>query len=99
MKALAALAAAAALTGGAAHQGGSSLIVFSADRAPAISGDVYRADWNGRVVNLTHSPWNDSQPIVSPNGRRIAFLSDRGGVEAVWLIGIDGTGLTRVTAG
>ncbi|HKT43516.1 MAG TPA: LpqB family beta-propeller domain-containing protein [Gaiellaceae bacterium] len=98
MKALAAVAAAAALTGGATHAGGSSLIVFSADREPSISGDVYRADWNGRVVNLTHSAWNDSQPLVSPNGKLVAFLSDRGGAQGLWVIGVDGTGLRRVPA-
>jgi Tol biopolymer transport system component len=97
MKALAAAAAAAALAGSATHAGGSSLIVFSADREPAISGDVYRADWSGQVVNLTHSPWNDSQPLVSPNGKRIAFLSDRSG-GGLWVIGVDGRGLRRVPA-
>lgn len=97
MRALAAAVAAAALLGGA-HGTTASLIVFSADRAPSITGDVFRVDWNGRVVNLTHSPWQDSQPLVSPNGKLVAFLSDRGGIGGLWVIGTDGTGLRRVPA-
>lgn len=96
MKLLAVAFAAAALLGGAHGTTSTSLIVFAADRAPSISGEVFRADWNGRVVNLTHSPWRDTQPVVSPDGRRIAFLSDRGGAVALWLMRIDGSGLTRV---
>jgi len=97
VRALAAAFAALAFLGGA-HDRTSSLIVFSADRAPAISGDVFRADRNGHVVNLTHSPWQDSQPLVSPNGKLVAFLSDRGGSGGLWVIGVDGTGLRRVPA-
>lgn len=91
MKALAAVTAAAALTGGAAHAGGGSLIVFSADRTPAVTGDVFRVDANGHVANLTHSPWQETQPVVSPNGKLIAYLSDHG-PGGVWLIGVDGRG-------
>ncbi|HEY2072886.1 MAG TPA: hypothetical protein VGG88_04870, partial [Gaiellaceae bacterium] len=98
MKTLAAALAAAVLAGGATHSGGSSLIVFAADRAPAITGDVFRADSNGRVANLTHSPWQDTRPLVSPNGKLVAFLSDRGGAGGLWVIGIDGAGLRRVRA-
>ena len=97
MRTLAAAFAALAFAGGA-HDTTGSLIVFSADRAPAISGDVFRADRNGRVVNLTHSPWQDSQPLVSPNGKLVAFLSDRGGSGGLWVIGVDGTGLRHVPA-
>lgn len=98
MKAVAAAIAAATLAGGASHAATGSLIVFAADRAPAITGDVYRADWNGRVVNLTHSPWQDSQPLVSPNGKVIAFLSDRGGTGGLWVMNLDGTNVRRVPA-
>ena len=98
MKTLAVAFLAATLAGGAGRSSGTQLIVFAADRAPAISGDVYRVDWNGHVVNLTHSPWQDSQPTVSPNGKLVAFLSDRGGVGGLWVIGVDGTGLRRVAA-
>ncbi len=97
MRTLAAAVAAAALLGGGAHGGTASLIVFSADRAPAVSGDVYRADWNGRVVNLTHSPWQETNPVVSPNGKLVAFVSDRFG-GGIWTIAVNGDGLRLASA-
>jgi len=97
VKALAAAVAAAALAGGGAHSTTAPLIVFSADRAPAVSGDVYRADWNGRVVNLTHSPWQETNPVVSPNGMLVAFVSDRYG-GGIWTIAVNGRGLRLVSA-
>ena len=74
--------AAAMVAGGGSHSSARSLIVFAADRAPAITGDVYRVDASGRVANLTHSPWQETMPVVSPNGKLVAFVSDRlgGGV-------------------
>ena len=97
MRALAAAVGAAALLGGSAHGTTASLIVFSADRAPAVSGDVYRADWNGRVVNLTHSPWQETNPVVSPNGKLVAFASDRF-VGGIWTVSVNGDGLRLVSA-
>lgn len=96
MKALAAVAAAAALTGGATHTAAISLIVFSADRSPAVTGDVFRVDANGHIANLTHSPWQETQPVVSPNGKLVAFISDRSG-GGLWVIGVDGSGLRIVS--
>ena len=97
MRALAAAVAAAALAGGSAHGTTTSLIVFSADSAPSITGDVFRVDWNGRVVNLTHSPWQETNPVVSPNGKLVAFVSDRFG-GSLWTIGVDGHALRRLQA-
>ncbi len=41
-----------------------------------------------RVRELTHGSWRDSSPVFSPDGRRLAFLSDRDGstqVHVLWL--------------
>ncbi|HEX5247886.1 MAG TPA: hypothetical protein VFW41_12240 [Gaiellaceae bacterium] len=97
MKALAAAIAAATLAGGAPHTGAGSQIVFAADRAPAVTGDLYRVDASGRVTNLTHSPWQETMPAVSPSGKLVAFVSDRLG-GGVWTIGVDGGGLRLVSA-
>ncbi|HEY2543574.1 MAG TPA: hypothetical protein VGH92_11040 [Gaiellaceae bacterium] len=97
MKALAAVLAFTSFLGGSPSASPASLIVFSADRAPAVTGDIYRADPNGRVVNLTHSPWQETQPLVSPNGKLVAFTSDRF-AGSLWTIGVDGSGLRRLPA-
>jgi hypothetical protein len=36
-------------------------------------------------------------PIVSPDGSRIVFLSNRGGAEDLFVIGVDGTSETQLT--
>ncbi|MGE5278369.1 MAG: winged helix-turn-helix domain-containing protein [Acidobacteriota bacterium] len=41
--------------------------------------------------------WN-FDPHVSPDGRRIAFVSTRSGSEEIWLVGADGTGIKRLTS-
>lgn len=73
-----------------------SPIVFAADRAPSVSGDVYRLDPNGHLVNLTQSPDQDTRPLVSPDGKTVAFLSQHEDSVSVYEVGIDGHGLVRV---
>ena len=49
-----------------------------------VAGDGYRTNlWlvayrGGRPRQLTHGRWSDSSPVWSPDGRTIAFVSDRG---------------------
>lgn len=97
MKTLAVAFLAATLAGGAGRSSGTPLIVFAADRVPTVTGDVYRVDASGRVANLTHSPWQETMPVVSPNGKLVAFVSDRLG-GGLWTIGIGGSGLRLVSA-
>jgi Tol biopolymer transport system component len=73
-----------------------SLIVFSADRAPSVTGEVYRLDPNGHRIDLSKSPYQDTNPVVSPDGKRVAFLSDRSGTTALYEVGVDGRGLVRL---
>src|SRR5436190_14419371 len=78
-------------------------IAFAADRAPVITGEIFRVDLDGRRVNLTHSPFDDRDPNVSPDGKRVAFLSNRGASAeygaALWVVGIDGRHLEPVAPG
>ena len=47
----------------------------------------------------TDTSRRNSQPVVSPDGSRVAYVSTRGGEPPnVWVIGIDGTGGAQVTA-
>jgi Tol biopolymer transport system component len=71
-------------------------ILFAADNEPALSGDIFRLDAGGRLVNLTHSPFLDQYPSVSPDGRRVAFESDRSGAPGLYVVGVDGAGQRRL---
>jgi Tol biopolymer transport system component len=72
-------------------------IVFSADQRAAVSFEVYRVTLAGKRIGLSKSPFEDSDPHVSPNGRWVAFLSSRNGGRTVWVVHPDGTGLRRIS--
>lgn len=44
------------------------------------------------VLQLTNNPAQDGLPTISPDGRWVAFASDRSGTWEIWLIGLDGNG-------
>ena len=55
------------------------------------------ADGSG-LVSLTGGSWsNDSAPAFSPDGSRIAFVSDRAGNAEIFVMDADGTDVARVT--
>jgi tricorn protease len=58
----------------------------------AARGDVFSAPVEkGGTRNLTHSSnAHDKFPRWSPDGRQVAFISDRSGEEEVWLVAQDG---------
>ncbi len=73
-----------------------SPIVFAANRAPTVTGEIYRLAPNGSRVNLSRSPAQDTSPAVSSDGKRVAFISDRGGHTGVYEVGLDGHGLAAI---
>jgi Tol biopolymer transport system component len=54
-------------------------------------GDLYTLPiTGGRARSLTAGPAFDAQPRFSPDGRRVAFVSDRSGISNIWLVDRDG---------
>ncbi len=51
----------------------------------------------GEPRPLTASPKNESHPRFSPDGRWIAFASDRGGTSQIWLLPTDGGEARQLT--
>jgi WD40 repeat protein len=63
------------------------------------TGEVYRVWLDGRRIDLTRSTADDTFPVVSPDGRHVAFVSDRGGGALhLYVAGTDGHGLERVSS-
>lgn len=61
---------------------------------------VWIADENGDTHSLEANPAQGRAPTWSPDGKRLAFESNRGsraGLYAIYLINVDGTGLVQVT--
>lgn len=52
---------------------------------------------NGSVQDLTNDLPFDRYPRVSPDGRRVLFVSDRSGKYQLWLMNTDGTELKQLT--
>lgn len=61
-------------------------------------GDLYVLPIEGGEAKaLTHSIAWEQQARYSPDGKRIAFLSDAGGGDNVWVMNADGTGAKAIT--
>ena len=61
-------------------------------------GDIYVVDIEGGEAKaLTQNYSWDIQPAISPDGSKIAFISDRDGMSNVWVMNIDGSNLKQIT--
>ena len=61
-------------------------------------GDIWAMPLTGgAATRLTADAAWDSEPRLSPDGERIAFVSDRDGNEQIWTMAADGTDLKQVT--
>lgn len=94
--------AAVVVGAGSAQPATQSAIVFSADRPEAGSGMVYRLAPNGHRVLLAHAWWLGAQPLVSTDGKTVAFIGPLkpvglfGGSVTVYEVAIGGHGQVRV---
>ncbi|NLF11958.1 MAG: hypothetical protein GX597_09380 [Anaerolineaceae bacterium] len=66
----------------------SSIYGMVFDPATAAAGEVWR---------ITDGEGSDGWPTWSPDGRRIAFHSDRSGNWDIWVVNADGSGLVQLT--
>ena len=61
-------------------------------------GDVYTVPVNGgRATQITTNPAHDTRPVWSPDGKQIAFASDRMGGMDIYIVDKDGGTPTRLT--
>ena len=62
-------------------------------------GDLYRLPVDGgQAMRITSGLGYDSQPVISPDGQRIAFISDRGGATNLWVADINGEGARQLSS-
>ncbi|MCE9563861.1 MAG: hypothetical protein K8U57_17605 [Planctomycetes bacterium] len=62
------------------------------------NGDVYTVEpETGETKNLTDHKAEDTEPVWSPDGKRIAFVSDREGTPEIWAMNADGTDVKQIT--
>ena len=92
------LAAAAAVAAAApAPPAPRGSILVSSTRAPDLHDEIWLVDVrSGRRTNVSRDPAADRYPALSPDGRTLAFVSDRGGAEALWTSRPDGGDLRRI---
>lgn len=73
-------------------------MVYASDRAGAGNYDVFVADADGsNPVRLTREPGMDIQPVWTPDGQRVIFLSTRGGSRQIYAMRADGSGVRQIT--
>ena len=63
-------------------------------------GDLYTLPiGGGRATRLTSGLAFDAQPRISPDGKRIAFISDRSGSDHLWTMALDRRDSLQITRG
>jgi Tol biopolymer transport system component len=83
-----------------------SRIVFQSDRDfqsntdnPIYGSDIYVMNWDGSApTRLTYASYDDSAPVWSPDGTKIAFQSFRNGVNSqIYVMNADGSGQVNIS--
>jgi TolB protein len=75
---------------------GSFLIYASTQHST--QSDIYRKMVDGKTITrMTFDPADDAMPTISPDGRWIAFASNRSGNWDIWMMPSDGGAATQMT--
>jgi Tol biopolymer transport system component/DNA-binding winged helix-turn-helix (wHTH) protein len=84
--------------------GGTLAVSTSGDRLAYTVGSSHNNIWRGDLLHPQTSPVrlisttrNEACPQYSPDGKHIAFCSDRGGSGEIWMSDPDGTSVVRLT--
>ncbi len=73
-------------------------LAYVSDRAGAGNYDIYVADADGRnAVRLTTDPGLDLQPVWTPDGTQLVFVSSTTGVRQVHVMAADGSSARALT--
>lgn len=68
-------------------------IYFSSDRTefgPESYSNIFRFELgSGNIEYVTHERSHDTTPAISPDGKRLVFISDRGGTNNIWIMNLD----------
>jgi TolB protein len=59
--------------------------------------EIFTATRGGGLTRLTNDRYIDVGPTWSPDGRQIAFVSDRTGAPQIYVMNADGSGVRRLT--
>ena len=70
-------------------------IAFSSRRD--VNGELYLLTPDGSV-NITNDPAEDIESDLSPDGEKVVFASDRHGSYHIYVVNVDGSGLTQLTS-
>ena len=69
---------------------GLTILVYQTDEEG--DNEIYRTSLSGGTpVNLTNHIANDYSPVISRSGNKIAFMSNRSGIAALWVMNADGS--------
>jgi TolB protein len=75
-------------------------VVMSMQSDDGRNSNIFDMDLRSRQLHqLTDTPAINTAPSVSPDGGRIAFESDRGGSQQIYLMNVDGSSQTRISFG
>ncbi len=74
-------------------------MLFSSDRFGSNNFDIFVADADGKnPVRLTTDPAVDQQPVWTPDGAHVVFVSGRSGVRQLYVMNIDGTEVRQLSS-
>lgn len=78
-------------------------VAFNTDFGPPASANVYSVGIDGsglrQVTHATGGTINEGFDSYSPDGKKIAFVSNRSGTYEIYSMNRDGTGVTQITHG